>query len=137
MSEEARRIARATLPEGLRPETLAVRTALPPSQHCENSEGLFLTSAYVQPDAATSAQRFADAPKLGPLQKEALDLFDRGQLNLVIDVCRRSGSLSEAGRQLFAVSRLQKSQANDADRLRKYLARFGLEWSRVSRGEAV
>ncbi|MCV2422915.1 O-succinylhomoserine sulfhydrylase [Paucibacter sp. DJ2R-2] len=54
-------MARATLPEGLRPETLAVRTALPPSQHGENSEGLFLTSAYVQPDAATSAQRFADS----------------------------------------------------------------------------
>jgi transcriptional regulatory protein RtcR len=63
---------------------------------------------------------------------EALDLFDRGQLNLVIDVCRRSGSLSEAGRKLFAVSRLQKSQANDADRLRKYLARFGLDWSGTS-----
>ncbi|MCV2365940.1 O-succinylhomoserine sulfhydrylase [Paucibacter sp. DJ1R-11] len=54
-------MARASLPEGLRPETLAVRTALPPSQHGENSEGLFLTSAYVQPDAATSAQRFADS----------------------------------------------------------------------------
>jgi len=61
LSDEARRTARATLPEGLRPETLAVRTALPPSQHGENSEGLFLTSAYVQPDAATSAQRFADS----------------------------------------------------------------------------
>jgi O-succinylhomoserine sulfhydrylase len=48
------------LPEGLRPETLAVRTALPPSQHGENSEGLFLTSAYLQPDAATSARRFAE-----------------------------------------------------------------------------
>ncbi len=59
--DEARRIARATLPVGLRPETLAVRTALPPSQHCENSEALFLTSAYVQPDAATSAQRFAQS----------------------------------------------------------------------------
>jgi O-succinylhomoserine sulfhydrylase len=58
-SEEAARIARAQLPSGLRPETLAVRTALAPSQHGENSEGLFLTSAYVQPDAATSAQRFA------------------------------------------------------------------------------
>jgi O-succinylhomoserine sulfhydrylase len=56
---EAARIARARLPEGLRPETLAVRTALAPSQHGENSEGLFLTSAYVQPDAETSAQRFA------------------------------------------------------------------------------
>ena len=59
-SAEAARIARAKLPEGLRPETLAVRTALAPSQHGENSEGLFLTSAFVQPDAETSARRFAD-----------------------------------------------------------------------------
>ena len=59
MSDEERRIARAKLPEGLRPETLAVRTALAPSQHGENSEALFLTSAYVQPDAQTSAERFA------------------------------------------------------------------------------
>jgi O-succinylhomoserine sulfhydrylase len=58
-NEEAARLARAQLPSGLRPETLAVRTALAPSQHGENSEGLFLTSAYVQPDAATSARRFA------------------------------------------------------------------------------
>lgn len=58
-SDEARRIARASLPEGVRPETLAVRAALAPSQHGENSEALFLTSAYVQPDAETSARRFA------------------------------------------------------------------------------
>ena len=57
---EDARIARARLPEGLRPETLAVRTALAPSQHGENSEALFLTSAYVQPDAETSARRFAE-----------------------------------------------------------------------------
>ncbi|MGM9515739.1 O-succinylhomoserine sulfhydrylase [Roseateles sp. DB2] len=60
-NEEARRLARAQLPAGLRPETLAVRTALAPSQHGENSEALFLTSAYVQPDAATSAQRFSQS----------------------------------------------------------------------------
>jgi O-succinylhomoserine sulfhydrylase len=59
--DESRRIARAVLPDGLRRETLAVRTALAPSQHGENSEGLFLTSAYVQPDAATMARRFADS----------------------------------------------------------------------------
>ena len=57
---EAARIARARLPEGLRPETLAVRTAMAPSQHGENSEGLFLTSSFVQPDAATMARRFAE-----------------------------------------------------------------------------
>jgi O-succinylhomoserine sulfhydrylase len=56
---EDARIARAQLPAGLRPETLAVRTALAPSQHGENSEALFLTSAYVQPDAETSARRFS------------------------------------------------------------------------------
>ncbi|MBK6972264.1 MAG: sigma 54-interacting transcriptional regulator [Sterolibacteriaceae bacterium] len=61
-----------------------------------------------------------------------LDLFDRAQLAAVIGVCRESASLSEAGRRLFAVSRQEKRQANDADRLRKYLARFGLDWARVS-----
>jgi O-succinylhomoserine sulfhydrylase len=49
------------LPAGLRPETLAVRTALAPSQHGENSEALFLTSAYVQPDAETSARKFSNS----------------------------------------------------------------------------
>ena len=57
----AQRLARAHLPDGLRPETLAVRAALAPSQYGENSEALFLTSAFVQPDAATSAQRFAQS----------------------------------------------------------------------------
>lgn len=57
---EAARIARARLPQGLRPETLAVRTAMAPSQHGENSEALFLTSAFVQPDSETSARRFAN-----------------------------------------------------------------------------
>jgi O-succinylhomoserine sulfhydrylase len=59
--DESRRIARAVLPEGLRRETLAVRTALAPSQHGENSEALFLSSAFVQPDAATMARRFAES----------------------------------------------------------------------------
>jgi O-succinylhomoserine sulfhydrylase len=48
------------LPDGLRRETLAVRTALPPSQWGENSEALYLTSGFVQPDAETSARRFAN-----------------------------------------------------------------------------
>ncbi len=60
-----------------------------------------------------------------------LDLFDRVQLRAVIDVCRRSASMSEAGRELFAVSRQEKANPNDADRLRKYLARFGLVWQQV------
>ena len=57
-----------------------------------------------------------------------LDRFDRVQLVEVVRVCRRSRSLSEAGRTLFGVSRRKRSAPNDADRLRKYLARFGLDW---------
>ncbi|MCX9156267.1 RNA repair transcriptional activator RtcR [Niveibacterium sp. 24ML] len=61
-----------------------------------------------------------------------LDLFDRLQLESVAEVCRRSASLSDAGRRLFGASRLQKAKINDADRLRKYLARFDLEWQQLS-----
>lgn len=60
-----------------------------------------------------------------------VDMFDRSQLACVLKVCRASSSLSEAGRTLFAVSREQKKQPNDADRLRKYLARFGLSWETI------
>ena len=60
-----------------------------------------------------------------------IDLFDQRQLETVLEVCRRSASLSEAGRELFAVSRLKKANPNDADRLRKYLARFSLSWESI------
>jgi transcriptional regulatory protein RtcR len=63
----------------------------------------------------------------------AIDPFDRVQLAETVRVCRTSRSLSEAGRTLFAASRARRSTANDADRLRKYLARFGLDWATVSR----
>ena len=56
----AKRIPRVALPEGLHPDTLAVREGLPPSAWGENSEALFLTSSFVQPDAATAAARFAN-----------------------------------------------------------------------------
>jgi O-succinylhomoserine sulfhydrylase len=54
------KIPRVDLPEGLRLDTLAVREGLPPSAWGENSEALFLTSSFVQPDAATAAARFAN-----------------------------------------------------------------------------
>lgn len=60
-----------------------------------------------------------------------LDRFDRVQLEDVVRLCARSRSLSQAGRELFAVSRGQRASTNDADRLRKYLARFGLDWEQV------
>lgn len=59
----------------------------------------------------------------------AMDLFDQAQLVQVIETCRTSSSLSDAGRKLFNVSRQNRTSVNDSDRLRKYLARFGLEWA--------
>jgi len=65
---------------------------------------------------------------LGSGQSQALDLFDAMQLKSVIAICRQSRSMSDAGRKLYAVSRDAKVRPNDADRLKKYLARFGLTW---------
>ncbi len=60
---------------------------------------------------------------------ETIDLFDRLQLQGVIEICSRADNLSNAGRILFSASRGRKKVSNDADRLRKYLLRFGLQWS--------
>ncbi|XXF80364.1 RNA repair transcriptional activator RtcR [Myxococcaceae bacterium GXIMD 01537] len=69
---------------------------------------------------------------LGAERASELDRFDRVQLADVLTVCRQARSLSDAGRVLFAQSRAKKQSVNDADRLRKYLARFGLSWAEVS-----
>ncbi len=68
---------------------------------------------------------------LGTDAAARLDQFDALQLQAVVGICRQSLSLSDAGRKLFAVSRTAKRQPNDADRLKKYLARFGLAWEDV------
>jgi transcriptional regulatory protein RtcR len=68
---------------------------------------------------------------LGPERRATLDRFDAAQLADVLAVCAESKSLSDAGRALFAVSRAQRSKTNDADRLRKYLARFELTWAEL------
>ncbi|MBM4297402.1 MAG: AAA family ATPase [Deltaproteobacteria bacterium] len=69
---------------------------------------------------------------IGAARWQEIDLFDRIQLTGVIQVCRDSKTLSDAGRKLFGNSRNRKATANDADRLRKYLARFGLEWRQIA-----
>lgn len=69
---------------------------------------------------------------LGEAALAAIDRFDRVQLAEVVRVCRRHRSLSAAGRELFHVSRGRRATANDADRLRKYLARFGLDYAGIA-----
>ena len=55
-----KKVPRVKLPADARLDTLAVREGLPPSAWGENSEALFMTSSFVQPDAATAAARFAN-----------------------------------------------------------------------------
>ena len=68
---------------------------------------------------------------LTPERLANIDEFDRLQLKEVVQVCRSCASLSEAGRRLFSVSRTRRAATNDADRLRKYLVRFGLDWKTI------
>lgn len=68
---------------------------------------------------------------LSPERRSAIDPFDLAQLDFVLKACRESKTLSDAGRKLFAVSRSKRSKMNDADRLKKYLARFQLKWEDV------
>jgi transcriptional regulatory protein RtcR len=74
---------------------------------------------------------------LSETQIAALDLFDRLQLEAVVGVCRRSTSLADAGRKLFAATRTRRTSHNDSDRLRKYLARFDLDWAAVHEGPSA
>lgn len=68
---------------------------------------------------------------LGESQLIHMDEFDRIQLVGVLKICQTSKSMAEAGRRLFAASRQQRSSSNDSDRVKKYLARFGLSWDKV------
>lgn len=65
---------------------------------------------------------------LSKQQISEIDPFDQPQLTYVIEVCKNSNNLSDAGRKLFAVSREKRKSTNDGDRLRKYLAKFGLSY---------
>lgn len=68
---------------------------------------------------------------LPPETMEEMDLFDLLELAGVVDVCAGASSLSAAGGTLFGVSRERKRSSNGADRLRKYLAKFGLSWEKL------
>jgi transcriptional regulatory protein RtcR len=87
---------------------------------------------------ATGATTVSDADALvvrvlGAARASELDRFDRVQLEDVLAVCRAAPSLSAAGRELFARSRAARASVNDADRVRKYLARFGIDFRALAR----
>lgn len=68
---------------------------------------------------------------LQPQLRAQLDLFEQFHLAGVIAVCRASATPAEAGRKLYAVSRLRKRRMDDGNRLHNYLKGYGLSWEDV------
>ncbi|MEZ4358552.1 MAG: RNA repair transcriptional activator RtcR [Kofleriaceae bacterium] len=89
-----------------------------------------LTAAWTPVDGAPADPQRALRRVLGA-RADALDRFDRVQLADVLEVCAAAPSLSAAGRELFAQSRQERASKNDADRLRKYLARFAVTFEQT------
>jgi transcriptional regulatory protein RtcR len=87
-----------------------------------------LRAAWAEPEMEDDEAELLNTV-LGPKRLAEIDPFDQAQLAYVIRVCRESKSQSDAGRKLFKVSRLGRKHTNDADRLTKYQARFGLTWA--------
>lgn len=66
-----------------------------------------------------------------PSLTKTIDPFDLEQLKFTLSVCKSSNSIADAGRKLYSISRQQKPNPNDSDRLRKYLQKFGILWSDI------
>lgn len=96
---------------------------------CVETEAARLREGWRDASAAVSCP---DDAVLTEAQRGDIDPFDLAQLDYVLRVCRESKTLSDAGRKLFAVSRTKRAKMNDADRLKKYLARFELKWEQVA-----
>ncbi|MGC4095132.1 MAG: RNA repair transcriptional activator RtcR [Polyangiaceae bacterium] len=90
-----------------------------------------LSSAATLDSASAPNQLVVQA--LGSERASRLNRFDRVQLEDVLSVCQNARSLSAAGRELFAASRSERASVNDADRLRKYLGRFELDFAELKR----
>ena len=87
-------------------------------------------------DELESEEQGTDSPQadnlgalLGDDYETRFDPFDLAQLSYVVSICRRSDNAAQASKTIFAVSRQEKSTANDSDRLIKYLKRFNLKFS--------
>ena len=81
---------------------------------------------------------FADADSTSILnqilsaeQLNDMDLYDQKVLTSIVEVCRGSSSMAEAGRKLFNVSRTSKASNNDSHRVKQMLAKYGFSFDQV------
>lgn len=81
--------------------------------------------------APKSAAQGLAARVLAGDKLQELDAFDVLQLDAVLSVVSRSDSLADAGRALFSVSLASRPNPNNSDRVRKYLAQYGLTFKDI------
>lgn len=118
--------------------TLAPRGRINESLVAEEIERLRERWQKLETTAKAATAQDDDAllrPLLGSDKFADTDLLDRVQLAAVVRICRASRTMAEAGRKLFAVSRAKRTVTNDSDRVKKFLARFGLDWTAVTGAE--
>lgn len=89
-----------------------------------------LTNQWAAGETDSDFRTIADI--MGEDAADKLDRLDIVQLAEVIRVCRRTASMSAAGKVLFAASRRLRKTQNDSDRVKKLLERFGLSWADVT-----
>ncbi|MCV6606283.1 MAG: sigma 54-interacting transcriptional regulator, partial [Porticoccaceae bacterium] len=65
---------------------------------------------------------------LGAGYAATMDYFEQIQLAALIQVCKESKSMADAGRKLFNVSRAAKKSSNDSHRVKQLLGKYGLEF---------
>lgn len=88
-----------------------------------------LTESWIRPEESQGS--FDLTEFLSREEINRIDPFDKPQLAYVIQICKSSKTISDAGRELFSVSRNQRKSTNDGDRLRKYLAKFNLRFEEL------
>ena len=58
-----------------------------------------------------------------------MDYYEQVQLAALIEICRVSNSMADAGRKLFNVSRAAKKSSNDSHRVKQLLGKYGLDFA--------
>ena len=117
-------------------------SSLPSSKHVPDGRGVLLSRSTAASVAATAAdagqsrQLCIDRSRSVQVRPDCAALLARaGRRRHVPQVRQRHAqcqSMSDTGRKLFAASGGAKAKPNDADRLKKYLTKFGLSWERLT-----
>jgi transcriptional regulatory protein RtcR len=69
---------------------------------------------------------------LSQIEINEIDLFEQAQLAQVIQICKSSKTIADAGRKLFNISRKNKTSQNDSNRLKVYLQKFNLKFTDIA-----